>query len=186
MKKVICLLALLLAACGSSTGATPPPPPPCDQKCQDETAMRAMREIVKLAYNVTLQGKPVGDHDETVPCPQGGSVRVVGNATSNSVQGATFVNLTYTFTQCTYLQRDTDPKQNYRIAMTGDLAEQGTLAVQPSSTTAIDLQSHSLDLEGTVYDPPIDYSAKACPLVVGQDGNKVSGTLCDREVGLTL
>lgn len=116
--------------------------------------MRAMREIVKLAYNITLQGKPVGDHDETVPCPQGGDVRVVGSATSNAVQGATFVKLEYTFAQCTYLQRDTDPKQNYRMTMTGSLA--------------------------------IDHAAKACPLVVGQDGNKISGTLCGREVGFSL
>jgi hypothetical protein len=178
--------ALALAACGTSAGNTPPPPPPCDAECQDETAVRALREMIKLAYNLTLQGLPVGDHDETTPCPQGGTVRVAGRATSNALQGSTFVDLTYTFSACSYLQRDTDPKQNYRMTVNGTITEKGTLAVQPSATTALSIHGDSVDLSGTVYAPPIDYAVSACVLEGGQTGSHFTASFCGREAGLTL
>jgi hypothetical protein len=185
MRLLVCVVLPLLVACGSSTGATPPVQQ-CDGKCQDETALRAMREMIKLAYNTTLQGKPVGDHDETVPCPQGGSARVVGHAESNAIQGATFVSLTFTFTHCSYLQRDNEPSQNYQMTLDGTITEDGTIAVQPSATTSLRLKSDSLSFSGTVWDPPIDYAAPACAVVAGQDGSHVSGTICGREAGITL
>ncbi len=174
-----------LSAC-SGGGKSPPPPPPCDELCQDNTAIRGMREMVKLAFNVTLQGKPVGDHDQTAPCPLGGTVRVVGNATSNPVQGSTFVTLTYTFTDCKYLSKDPTPEQNYDLTLNGTMTENGTLAVQPTATTSLQLKSDSMDLTGTVYDPPNDYKADKCPVVLAQDGGRVSGTICGRDVGVTL
>lgn len=181
----LALVLFVLAACGS-TGASPPPPPPCDAKCQDNTALRALRQVIKLAYNITLQGKAVGDHDETAPCPLGGSVHVVGNATSNPVQGSTFVKLTYTFTQCSYLQKDTNPEQNYKVTIDGTITENGTLAVQPSSTSALEMKSDAMSIKGTVYEPPSDYAADKCPVVLGQDGARVSGTLCGRDVSVLL
>jgi hypothetical protein len=182
---MISVLVVCLVACGSA-GNSPPPPPPCDAKCQDETAIRALREVIKLAYNITLQGKAVGDHDESSPCPLGGSVRVVGNATSNAVQGSTFVNLTYTFTNCSVLQKDATPEQNYKVTITGSISENGTLAVQPSSTSAATLKSDALSIEGTVYDPPSVYSADKCPVTLGQDGARISGTICGRDVSVLL
>ena len=50
--------ALHLCACASDIEAEPAPP--CDQLCQDSNALRAVREGMKLIYNLTLQGKPVG------------------------------------------------------------------------------------------------------------------------------
>src|SRR5262249_1787750 len=85
----ITLAALLVGyGCGRSAG-NKPAAPPCDQKCADGNAIRAYREMLKLMYNVTLQGKPVGPQDQTAPCPLGGTARVFGNATSNALQGAT-------------------------------------------------------------------------------------------------
>jgi hypothetical protein len=179
-------LALVLAACGSSAGNKPPPPPPCDQKCADDIALRAYREMIKLAYNITLQGKPVGAQDATKPCPQGGTVHVFGTATSNAVQGATEVNLTYVFDACGYQRQDTDPDQNYAITLTGTTTETGTIAIQPSSTTSLVLHSDAMTFAGTVHDPPADYRENACALALGQDGNQLSGKICGRDAGLTL
>jgi hypothetical protein len=173
-------------ACGTNAGNSPPPPPPCDQTCRDDIALRAFRESLKLAFNHTFQGEPVGDHDKTVPCPLGGTVRVFGNATSNALQGSTEVVVTYVFDKCGVPQKDDDPKQTYSITLSGTATENGTIAIQPSSTTALGILSQSMTLTGTVYDPPIDYSETACNLALGQNGNQLSGTMCTRTVGLTL
>jgi hypothetical protein len=68
--------------------------PPCDARCEDGIAARALRETVKLAYNLTLQANPVGDQDESTDCPLGGRVRVFGHATSNPEQARPEVDLT--------------------------------------------------------------------------------------------
>jgi hypothetical protein len=178
--------ALALAACGSSSAGPTPTAPPCDQTCQDAVALRSLRESMKLAFNVTLQGKPVGSQDQTEPCPLGGTVHVYGQATSNAVQGATFVQLTYAFAACAYSQTDSDPKQTYTTTLTGTVTEGGTLAVQPSSTTSLAIASDGVTFAGTVYDPPIAYDATACPVTLGQNGNQLGGTMCGRMAGLTL
>jgi len=174
------LLAFVLFAC--SDGPTPAAPPPCDEKCKDGIALRGMRETLKLAFNLTLQGKPVGTYDVTQACIKGGSVRVVGSATSNAVQGATEVDVTYTFDKCGYVQKQTEANQNYSIELSGSIEEKGTLAVQPSATTALLLKSASVSITGTVYDPPNPYEAKDCSLDAFQSGNHVAGTMCGREV----
>ncbi len=163
----------------------PPRPeaPPCDQACKDGVALRALRESVKLAYNLLLQGKPVGDYDVASPCIRGGTVRVVGRATSNSVQGATDVDLTYTFQGCTVLEKDTEPPENYELVISGVVSEKGTIAVQPSATTALLFKGTGVAMSGTVYTPPLPYDEKACDLDILQSGDNVAGTLCGRTAG---
>ncbi len=174
------------ASAGCQVDATPPPPPPpCDQKCQDAVAIQAIRETAKLAFNISLQGKPVGTHDVTTPCPFGGAVRIVGTATSNAMQGATEVELTYVMDGCSYLFKDDDPEDNYRTKLTGVLTQVGVIAVQPTATTALIMKSDSITFEGTVYDPPIDYVA-TCPVELAQNGNKLTGTICGREATTDL
>ncbi|HMR09522.1 MAG TPA: hypothetical protein PKA88_27270 [Polyangiaceae bacterium] len=177
-------LLLLVTACGDPGEADPAPP--CEQECQDANALRALRETTKLVFNLTLQGKPVGSHDETTPCPQGGSARVFGEATSNAVQGASELSLTYEFSACHYLSRDDEPDENYDVVIDGTLTQVGTLAVQPTATTALVMKSDALSIEGTVYDPPKPYSAAACIVELGQSGNDLSGTICGRSAGLKL
>jgi hypothetical protein len=185
-----CALLVALAgatsACGTNAGKSPPPPPPCDQACTDTIALDAFRDTLKLAFNKTFQGQPVGQHDLSGPCPLGGAVRVFGTATSNALQGATEVDLTYVLDHCGVPQKATDPKQTYSMTLTGTVTEKGTIAVQPSSTTSLVFASDAMTFGGTVYDPPIDYAADACPLALGQNGNQLSGTMCARAVGLTL
>ncbi len=178
--------ALAFGACGTNAGKSPPPPPPCDQACTDGIALRSFRATIKLAYNKTLQGLPVGQHDVTVPCPLGGAARVFGTATSNAVQGSTEVDLTYVLDHCGVPQKDTDPKQTYAMTLTGTVTEKGTIAVQPSSTTSLDLASDAMTFSGTVYDPPMSYAENACPIVLAQNGSQLSGKMCTRAVGLTL
>jgi hypothetical protein len=178
------LLAILAAGCGAD--ATPPPPPPaCDEECKDEIALRALRETTKLVYNITLQGKPVGDHDLVTPCPQGGGARVLGNAVANPEQGATIVKLRYFFLECHYLFKDEEAKENYDMKVSGELTQEGVLAVQPSATTALVMRSDLIRFDGTVHDPPIEYKAD-CPLELGQTGNILSGKLCGRTAGTDL
>jgi hypothetical protein len=167
---------------GSSSVATPP----CDATCMDDVAITAFRDTLKLAFNLTLQGKPVGAQDATVKCPLGGSVRVVGTATSNADQGTTDVNLTYTLADCAYSQVDSDPTATYSMTVNGTATEVGTLSEQPTSTTALTIDSKSMTLKGMVYAPPLSYDAKDCAITLGQSGSELAGTLCGRTVGASL
>lgn len=173
------LAIALAAACGGGNSATPAVPT-CDAACQDAIAIRSLRETLKLAFNLTLQGKPVGHHDESVDCPLGGTVHVVGDATSNPAQGATNVDLVYELLGCTYTLKDDDPKQTYSMSLVGKVEQKGVIAVQPSATTALGFRSGSVSFKGSVYNPAISYEQAACVVVLQQDGNKLSGTLCGR------
>jgi hypothetical protein len=181
------LASALAAACSNSAGRQPPPPPPCEQECKDKVVLRAVRESIKLVFNLTLQGKAVGHHDETVPCPKGGRARVVGDATANAQQGATVVHLTYVLDKCGYEVKTDKPEETYALTASGSIQEDETIAVQPSSTTALVIKSDALDLAGTVYDPPIDYKDGACKVDVTQAGNHLSGATCKTNpIGLDL
>jgi len=184
------LAAALLSGC--SAGAEPDAAPPCEQSCQDGIALRGVRETMKLAYNLLIQGRPVGAQDGTTDCrssdgSMGGKVRVFGNATSNAVQGSSFVELEYDFEQCAYsVPPSATPDQNYDLVVSGRITQHGTLAVQPSSTTALVMDSDALSLSGTVYDPPLQYEISACELAVAQQGSRVSGVVCGRNAGFTF
>jgi hypothetical protein len=181
---LIVLSLSLLAACGSA--ATPAPaPPPCDEACKDGIAIKALREMTKLAFNLTLQGKPVGTHDLSRPCPLGGTVRVFGTATSNAIQGATEVQLTYVLAGCGYLFKDDDAKDNYQMVLTGTITQEGIIAVQPSASSALVMKSETMRFSGTVYDPPLAYEAE-CPVELGQNGNLLTGKLCGRDAQTPL
>ncbi len=177
-------IAWALLSCSSS--APGPEPVPCGEACQDRVAVRAVREMTKLAYNLLLQGNPVGPQSELAPCPLGGLIAIDGTATSNASQGATEVDLVYQFDGCHHLEVGGDPEETYEMTLTGGLSQRGTLAVQPSATTALLLSSDAMTMDGTVHDPPIEYHAPDCPLSLAQDGNRLSGLVCDREVGLDL
>ncbi len=180
-----CFLALSWVLAGASAtgcggGKEATPSPPCDQRCVDGVALRALRESLKLAYNLTLQGKAVGPQSGETDCPDGGRVSVTGVATSNAVQGATEIDLTFTFAGCGYHRTSGDPDKNYSVTIDGVVRERGTLAVQPTATTALLLSSEALELRGEVYDPPSSVEAGACALTASQSGNDVTGTLCGR------
>ncbi|HEU4535071.1 MAG TPA: hypothetical protein VFS00_13180, partial [Polyangiaceae bacterium] len=182
----LALAGAALASPGCGEGTKPPAPPPCDQRCQDTAAMRALRETTKLAFNLALQGKPVGPQDAVLPCVLGGGVRVQGEATSNPVQGTTWVQLTYSFLQCTYIQQDSESPENYAMTFTGTLRQEGVIAVQPSATSALTMTSDALTFSGTVYDPPLSYEQPDCPVVMAQNGSVLSGTICGRVAGYDL
>ena len=119
-----------------------------------------------------------------------GTAQVFGTGTSNPVQGATEVDLTYVFDGCHFtVPKNPTRERNYAMTITGAVTEKGTLAVQPSSTTSLVLLSEVLSLTGTVSDPPIDYDETICMLIdamkpprldAAQNGNNVAGTLCGR------
>jgi hypothetical protein len=181
-----------LALFGCGAGPKPDPAPPCEAECQDGVALRGVRETLKLAFNLLVQGKPVGEQAGSTPCLSydgsvGGSVRLSGTATSNAVQGSSFVDLVYDFDHCAY---STPPsvtaEQNYALVITGRIRQQGTLAVQPSSTTAVVMDSESLSVSGTVYDPAVEYQFVDCGLAIAQQGNRISGLLCGRDAGFVF
>ena len=181
--------AWLLSGCGA--GPRPAAPPACDQACQDGVALRGARSMMKLAYNQLVMGKKVGAQDAQTKCPKlggtEGSVHVFGDATANAVQGDSFVSLSYDFQNCSYAAPpDPTADQNYSVTLTGLVTESGTIAVQPTSTTALLIESDSLSVSGTVYDPPLDYAAMNCALAVSQNGTGVAGTLCGRKAGFTF
>jgi hypothetical protein len=191
MKRVASVLAIAsLVACGGGGAGSAPKPPPCDAACQDGVALLSLRDAIKLVYNLTLQGKPVGPENEMLPPPGclPGTASVSGTATSNADQGTTTVNLTYVFSHCALPPNlDSDPTQTFNLTLDGTITEVGTIAVQPPSTTALEFTSASFSLDGTVYDgPPLPYMQNACTLKLVQDGNNLSGTFCGRDAGTML
>jgi hypothetical protein len=179
----LCAAVLALACTGeqdASGGAG------CAEECQDRVALRGVREILKLVYNLTLQGNAVGAQDETTACPLGGQARVFGEATSDPEHGASDVTLTYELDRCTHLERDEEPGENYGLLIDGTVQQTGVIAVQPSATSALIMTSDSLTVAGYVHDPPIDYAETGCVVTLGQNGSNVSGMFCGREVGLEL
>ena len=182
--RFVASLATGLTACAllACEAPTPPPAPPCDQACQDRVAVRGLRETMKLAYNLTLQGKEVGTHDQKVPCLRGGSARVYGEATSNALQGTTEVKLTYEFERCLYRQRDDEVNENFELTISGKVEQQGTLAVSAGSNNALIMKAESVTAAGTVYDPPIEYAASECTLEISQNGSNIGGDFCGRSV----
>jgi len=187
MKRVASMLVIAsLAACGGSGGGSSTTPS-CDESCQDGVALLALRNAIKVVYNVTLQGKPEGPQNAMTMCQLGnGTASVSGTATSNANQGTTTVNLTYVFSGCTYSQADSDPTQTFSLTLDGTVTEVGTIAVQPSSTTALEFTSGAISFDGSVYGPPIPYMQKGCAVMLGQNGNNLSGLLCGRDAGTTL
>lgn len=181
-------LLLLLAVATLSCEDIAPEPEilPCDQACKDAVAMRAMREMMKLLYNLTIQGEPVGPQDHTVPCPFGGSARVSGEVASNAEQGTTEVKLAYEFTSCGYLQIDDEPWENYELKLSGNFQQEGTLTAQSSATTALVIKGQKIFLEGVVHDPPQAYNERNCTVEMNQNGNTVSGKICSRKAGFTF
>ncbi|MBL8609460.1 MAG: hypothetical protein JNL38_19165 [Myxococcales bacterium] len=171
----------------SDAGRAPDPPKACDAQCRDQVALRALRESLKLIYNLTLQGKPVGKQDQTIPCPKGGRARVFGEATANATQGSTFVSLTYVLEGCGYDVKNTKPEETYSLKASGAITQNGTIAVQPTATTALVIKSDAVAIEGTVYDsPPVDYREPTCKVDVTQDGNRLAGDMCGRRTGVDL
>ena len=184
----VCAVSLLLSSsvisgCSAEEAA---PSKTCDAECRDESAVRALREAIKVVYNLTLQANPVGEQDENTRCPLGGSARVQGLASSLAEQGATELLLVYELDDCAYLQRDDEPEESYDVVISGTVSEQGILAVQPTATTALIFESASISLTGTVYDPAVPYAEPDCPLRFGQDGNHFSGDWCGRRVAFDL
>jgi hypothetical protein len=190
MRGSVALLALVLVACGA--GPRPLPAPPCDQVCQDGVALRGLREAMKFGYNREVATRPVGAQDATTTCysydgSQGGSVHIFGAATVNAIQGASIVELNFDFENCHWtVPPDATAAQNYALTLTGTLSEEGTISVQPTATTALSIESGSVSVSGTVYDPPVDYAVSNCTLSLIQSGNAVSGSLCGRRAGFTF
>jgi hypothetical protein len=179
------MTAAIVAMLGCGGSASPPDAAVCGPSCVDAIAIRALRDAIKDVYNVTLQGRPVGAQDQIVPCLLGGTAHVYGTATSNADQGATTVSLTYDLMSCAFSETDSDPNRTFNMTLSGKVTESGTIAVQPSSTTALRFGSDAVTFSGTVYGPPVPYQQK-CAVALGQTGNDVSGTLCGRVAGLAL
>ena len=183
---VAAALAVGAAGCASDVAPAAAAPPPCDQLCKDGIVLRGLREQMKLVFNLTLQGKDVGAHDYTVPCPLGGQARIYGTATAEPIQGATIVDLTYDIQACTVLERDDDVDENYQLTVTGVITQKGTLAVQPTSTTALAIQAEKMTITGTIYDPPEPYDVTDCKVTLSQSGNNLTGFLCERTASVDL
>jgi hypothetical protein len=176
------VVACLLTGCSDER----PAPKSCDAECLDRVAVRSIRETLKLIYNFTLQGKPVGSQEELTPCPLGGGARVAGEAHSVAEQGATDVQLTYQLLECAYVQHDDEPEESYDVAITGEIAQSGIIAVQPTSTTALLFEGHDVSVKGTLFDPAKDYAVEDCDLRLTQNGNRLGGDFCERRVALEL
>ena len=193
-------MVVVVASIGGCASQSPPTSPPCEQDCKDGVALRALRETIKYAFNLIVQNQPVGPQDGSIELPLGGKARVFGVATADLLQGVSNVDLTYEFTNVHNLHKDDTPEQNYDVIVDGTLTQKGIIAVQPSSTTALTIETAAQDsgsegstgisIVGDVYDPPIHYEAgidgSRCTVAATQNGNNVSGYFCGRKAGFSF
>ena len=77
-------------------------------------------------------------------------------------------------------------EESYDVVLTGKIVQEGVLAVQPSSSTALVMKGEGVTLSGTIRLPAIAYRAEACKLEMTQNGNKLTATFCGRTVGIDL
>jgi hypothetical protein len=157
--KTIAVAVAMAAASAGCSSNEPTPSPPCEDECKDGVALRALREMMKFAYNTVVQGKPVGPQDGIANLFLSGSAHVFGSATSDPLMGTTTVGLTYEFANAHYVAKDDSPEQNYDIVIDGTLWQEGTIAIQPSATTALFICGVNVHLVGKVYDPPLPYGS---------------------------
>jgi hypothetical protein len=179
-------LAMVLAIASATACSSSSSPTTCDATCKDGEGVRALRDAMKLVYNLTLQGGPTGAQDATTPCPLGGTAHVSGTAGSVPDQGTTMVQLTYDFESCDYSETDSDPTHTFALTLTGTITETGNIASEPSSTTSLNFASDAMTLTGTVFAPSVEYQVDACAVALSQDGDNVSGKLCGRSAGTSL
>ncbi len=182
-----CAAGIAFVSMGCAAGKAPAPPPACEQDCQDNIALRGLRETMRFLYNQHLQGKPVGMQDAMGPCPLGvGTIHIFGNAESDATLGITTIDsLTYDFQNCVTRSVNATPERNYMLALTGSVIEKGLL-VMSTGTSALTFESSAMTWAGTVYHPAVDYNQSDCELKAHQDGNNVSGTICGRPAGFTF
>jgi hypothetical protein len=197
---MVTAVAAMLASVGGCASPSPPASPPCEQSCQDGVALRALRETMKYAFNLIVQNQPVGPQDGGIDLALGGKAHVFGVVTADPLQGVSNVDLIYEFTNVHNLHKDSAPEQNYDIFIDGTLKQKGIIAVQPSSTTALTIETVAPDagneggtdiaIVGDVYDPPIHYDGgidgSRCTVAVTQNGNNVSGHFCGRTAGFSF
>lgn len=180
----VALIALSIASCSNDEAATGEAPFVCDQRCRDNLAARAVRESVRVGFNLLLQGGPVGEQDKAGPCPFGGKVRVEGTATTDAATGTTQVDLTWQFTACG-VKRVGSKDEAYEVTIDGELTQKGKISNVAGQTTALVLASDAMKVSGQVSLPtvPVD---ETCPLALTQDGSQVSGKFCGRDAGFAF
>jgi hypothetical protein len=186
------LLGAMSLATGCGASKAPEPPPACGRDCQDNIALRALRETTRFLYNRHLQGKPTGPQDVSAACPLGvGTIHIAGDAMSDASLGTTRVNLTYEFDKCATRAINATPERNYALLLSGTLVEHGLL-VMGTGTTAVDFTADMMSFVGTVYDPeqvyneepPVD-AGPDCAVHASQNGNNVTGDVCGRPAGFS-
>ena len=189
----IVAVAAALALTTGCASKSPPPSPPCEQECKDAVALRALREMMKYAFNLIVQGRPVGPQDGVTDLFLSGTARIFGVVTADPLQGVTKVeHLTYVFTNANYGTKEDEPDENYDVVLDGTLTQEGIIAVQPSATTAVRIRGTDVRLAGKVYDPPLDYgppldyAEPGCVVDVTQSGNDVAGNFCGRKAGFSF
>ena len=87
---------------------------------------------------------------------------------------------------CKSISRDDDAEDNYFVTMSGTIFQKGTLAVQPTSTTALSIKSDNLTLTGTIREPPEPFVGEGCKVLLAQDGNRLTGEFCGRTATVNL
>jgi hypothetical protein len=181
------LSPLALASCSGPSTPEPPPPAACAQDCQDAVVVRALRETIRIAFNLGLQGEPVGEQDKTLPCPEGGKVHITGTATTDASTGTNIIDLTYDFAGCRAIKTLSGRDGTYDITWTGVVVESGKISNLSGSTTALVFSCDSLVFTGNITDsaPPLAVE-DACKLTLTQDGSTLSGTLCGRKTGFSF
>jgi hypothetical protein len=184
MKPVFLFGALALVGCGSPTPA-PAPPVTCDTTCADGIVLYALRQTMMLVYNEALTGNEAGVQDGGGECLTGAAV-VGGTAVPDGGVGSIGVSLSYDFSVCQLLRKETTPGHDYDLTFAGTVSEDGANAVLSTATMTLAIKSDALSFSGTVYDPPIQYEGSSCVVDVTQNGNDVVGTICGRKAGFSF
>ena len=118
---ILLMVGLFVSGCKSETAIVPPVVVP--QLTQTGVDVFTARNIVSATidiYNQNVAGRTaINWQGQTVTCPNGGTVKIGGAATSNS-SNLTTVDLTYTMTACKVI------KAQHTFSYTGVVTEKGS------------------------------------------------------------
>lgn len=171
------LAALLtLAGCGSSSTTTGSST--CDQACQDNNMLYAVKNSTSYLYN-TYVAYTSSTVNVSPGCPLGGTATITGTASGSGSN--TTVSLTYLFNSCGIASSNA-----YSLTWNGTLTWTGTFN-SPTTFESSQFASTSLSYNGTVSNLNTAVSGYQCPISVAYTFNSpnynYSGSVCGRTAG---
>ncbi|MGB9599862.1 MAG: hypothetical protein ACP5QK_13085 [Myxococcota bacterium] len=178
MKRFFLLLIVFVIGIGCSdiTGSDST----LNQEMIDRYTGYAIIDAVSQLYNINFAGRPVGSHNITTTCPQGGDVTITGNVGYAQNNDITTVDLTFNMTNCKS-SKHTENGVDTIFTLTGIITFKGSFN-SSTNYNATTHQSDSLKITGTIKVPNYKIAEvdESCNFSASITNSTVSGSVCSR------